>query len=283
MGVTLKTGEFDLMRDFIETMCGILVGGDKAYLIESRLSALVAESGCDSFREFYFKAKHDNNPALRDRIVDLMTTNETLWFRDNHPFLVLRQVVLPALCQEIEQGKRSTVRIWSAASSSGQEPYSVAMCVLEATRGRARARPEQFEILATDISTTALRLAQLGRYDRIAISRGLPDDLRDRYFKDEGRVWTLCDEVKKRVQFKKFNLQDSFAALGSFDIVLCRNVAIYFSDSFKRSLFAKIARCLRPGGILLLGSSESISGYSAQFEMLEHNRSIYYRVRSQTA
>lgn len=280
MALSISADEFQQLREYIETICGIAVGADKSYLIESRLSSLVEESGCDSFGSFYQKVRLGNDAALRDRIVDLMTTNETLWFRDTHPFTIFKEVLLPQFSQEIKEGKRFKVRIWSAASSTGQEPYSLAMIILEAMAAQPHLQKHHFEILATDISSTALRMASLARYDRIAISRGLPETYRARFFKDEGRVWSLTDDVKNMVRLKRFNLQDSPAAFGRFDIILCRNVAIYFSDDFKRALFGRLARALNPGGCLFLGAAESLSAYSSAFEMQEHNRGIYYRLRS---
>ena len=279
MDPKLQPEEFALIRRWVEEISGISVDDRKTYLIENRLGGLVTEHRCSSFGEFYQKFKNSCPPALRDRIIDQMTTNETLWFRDLHPFTILREILLPLYCQEIAAGKRRSIRIWSSACSTGQEPYSLAILLLEAMRTNNHLKRTVIDIIASDISDSALAQARSGSYDNIAVNRGLPPEYRKRYFTDEARLWHLTSEVKKMVRFEKFNLQDPFSKLGSFDIIFCRNVAIYFSESFKRELFAKYARILVKGGILFLGSSESISLYSNDYDMLEHNRGIYYRVR----
>jgi chemotaxis protein methyltransferase CheR len=279
MDIKLQAEEFALIRRWVEEISGISVDDKKAYLIENRLGGLVAENRCCSFGEFYQKFKNSCPPVLRDRIIDQMTTNETLWFRDMHPFTIFREVLLPAYCQEIAASRRRTIRIWSSACSTGQEPYSLAILFLEAMRINNQLKRWMIEIMASDISDSALSQAKSGCYDKIAVGRGLSPEYRARYFTDEGRLWRIAPEVQELVKFEKFNLQDSFAKLGAFDIIFCRNVAIYFSEKFKKELFAKYAGILTKGGILFLGSSESISLYSNQYDMLEHNKGIYYRVR----
>ncbi|RJX25475.1 MAG: protein-glutamate O-methyltransferase CheR [Desulfurivibrio sp.] len=279
MDIKLQADEFALIRRWVEEICGISVDDRKAYLIENRLAGLVAENRCASFGEFYQKFKNSCPPALRERIIDQMTTNETLWFRDTHPFTIFREILLPSYCQEIAAGARRSIRVWSSACSTGQEPYSLAMLLLEAMRNNNQLKRGMIDILASDISDSALAQARSGCYDKIAVNRGLPPEYRSRYFSDEKRLWHVAPEVKELVRFEKFNLQDSFARLGSFDIIFCRNVAIYFAEKFKRELFAKYARILNRAGILFLGSSESISLYSNEYDMLEHNKGIYYRVR----
>lgn len=281
MAPSLTQSEFDLLRKLIEDDCGIVVEPGKEYLIESRLANLVTETACASFGDFYLKAKADLRGPLRDKIVDAMTTNETLWFRDNSPYVILEEVVLPAMIERIKAGQKIKMRIWSAACSTGQEPYSIAMLIQDACRfrGGGKVTPANFEILATDISPSALFLGMSGRYDQISISRGMRQDFKDRYFRQDGRVWLLADSVKQMVTFKRFNLQNPFTALGSFDLVFCRNVAIYFSLQFKQDLFRKIADTLNPAGLLFLGSAESLAQYSTDYEMLEHKGSLYYRVK----
>ncbi len=279
MSVKLTPEEFFLVRDFIEELSGIRVGEGKSYLIESRLAGLLREMKCETFSDFYFRAKNGRQQGVRERIIDAMSTQETLWFRDMHPYRILGEVLLPQFAVEIKEGARSNMRIWSAASSTGQEPYSLAMTLLDAIRKQPVFKPEMFEIQATDIAPSALKVAQDARYDRIAMGRGLPPQYRQRYFQDEGRYARLSDEVRRFVSFKQFNLKESFASLGSFDVVLCRNVAIYFSDELKCELYAKIKRVLRSPGYLFLGSSESISAYSSDFELIDHDGAIFYKVK----
>jgi chemotaxis protein methyltransferase CheR len=270
--------EFQQLRDYIEKHCGISLDRNKVYLVESRLTTLMVENGCETYAALYRKASSDPGNTLRDKIIDAMTTNETLWFRDSGPYETLREL-LAVSAGEIKSGKRSKIRIWSAACSSGQEPYSIAISVLESGMAGSGLRPEHVEILGTDISSTALFMAKLGRYDAIAINRGLSPALRDRYFKQDGRVWALSDNVKRMVTLKKMNLQESFVPIGKCDLIFCRNVLIYFSEQFKRDIFSKIAGLLRPSGILFVGASESVSTYSNDYSMVKNSHGIYYKVK----
>ncbi len=279
MGVKITPEEFPLMRDAIEQISGIRVGDGKAYLIESRLAKLLAEYGCDSFRAFHQLVKTRADADLRSKLVNAMSTQETLWFRDLHPFRIFTEKLLPTYLAEFASGQRQRVRLWSAASSTGQEAYSLAILILEAHRTQSAVRPAAFEILATDIASSAVDAAKNALFDRIAMGRGLPPEYRTRYFTDDGRYSRIIDDARRMVTFRCFNLQDSFAGLGHFDIVLCRNVAIYFSDGFKRELYKKINNVLNPGGYLFLGSSESISAYSTDFDLLDHNGGLYYRAK----
>ena len=278
MAGTISAQEFKLLSEYIEKQCGIHLEESKMYLVESRLNSLMVENGCASYTELYIKASSDPTGILRDHIVNAMTTNETLWFRDGGPFEVLREL-LDRYAAEIKTGKRTKVRIWSAACSTGQEPYSIAMTALESGRAGSGLRPEQVEIFGSDISSTVLFIAKAGRYDAIAINRGLPVELRDRYFRSEGRVWVLSNAVKEMVTFEKKNLRDSYAALGGYDIVFCRNVLIYFSDNFKREVFSRLAGVLRPAGFLFVGASESVSNYSGDYTMYKNAHGLYYQVK----
>jgi chemotaxis protein methyltransferase CheR len=184
------------------------------------------------------------------------------------------------MADEIAQGRRSRIRIWSAACSTGQEPYSIAMTIQEFARRRSVVPLEHVEILATDISPSALFIAMAGRYDRMAMARGLPDDLRGRYFDQAGQAWALKERTRKMVTFRKFNLQENFGLLGRFDIIFCRNVAIYFSEGFKRDLFRRFAALLRPNGCLVLGASESLAAYNTgDYQMVLDDKGVYYRAQ----
>jgi chemotaxis protein methyltransferase CheR len=280
MNETITQNEFRLLRDLIETSCGIALGEEKAYLVETRLVGLMTETGCQDCGSFYRLVAEDPSHRLRDRIVDAMTTNETLWFRDGHPFLILRDKLLPELGEQLRSGARFRIRIWSGASSTGQEAYSIAMAVHEFCQADAGLRPEQFEIIGSDISPSALYLAKAGRYDEAALARGLSRERRDRFCHPEGRAWAVNDEVKRLVTFRKFNLQDDMDALGHFDIVFMRYVCIYFSDPFKRRIYQGIARLLAPGGHLLISAVESLRGVCDEFTQLNHAGGSYYRCQS---
>ncbi len=271
--------EFRLLRDYIEQQCGIALTADKAYLIETRLAGLLAETGCSDFGSFYRLASGGSQPALREKIVDAMTTNETLWFRDGHPFQILREKLLPELGEMLKTNRRFRIRIWSAASSTGQEPYSIAMEIMEYCRRNPGLRPDQFEILATDISPSALFLAKMARYDSGAIGRGLSEDFKTRYFTRAGPVWSLNEEVKKLVTLRKFNLQDPIAPLGHFDIVFCRYVTIYFADAFKRRIYDGIAQTLAPDGYLVISAVENLGHMTDVFRGLSHAGGTYYQCK----
>jgi chemotaxis protein methyltransferase CheR len=273
------TNEFLLLRDFIEKNCGIYLDESKTYLIETRLTTLMAENGCKTYSDFYYKAKNDTSNTLRDKIIDAMTTNETLWFRDASPFVLLQKHLFPIYSKEIISGKRQKIRIWSSACSTGQEPYSIAIAILDYCKTQTSVKPEHFEIIASDISQSVLFLAKLGRYDQHVISRGLAEDIRNRYFKFDGKVWVLDESIKQMVNFRKLNLQEDFNFIGKTDILFCRNVLIYFSENFKKDLLKRFNQLLQPSGHLIVGSSESITNYSIDYKMLTYDKTLYYQVK----
>lgn len=279
--LAISPDEFRLFRDMIEKESGISMGDEKAYLVESRLLRMVIESGCNTFGEFYQKANSPIETTLRAKIVDAMTTNETLWFRDESPFISFKDHLLPEFVDQLKTGKKQRIRIWSAASSTGQEPYSLAMLIAEyfGSSFHSGVSKEQFEIFASDISPSALFLAQSARYDPVSMSRGMIPGMKEKYFEDQGRVCILKPEIKSMVKFQQFNLQNSFSGLGKFDLVLLRNVAIYFSTEFKTALFKKITGVLNPGGYLIIGASETLSAYSTDYAMREMGRGIVYQIK----
>jgi chemotaxis protein methyltransferase CheR len=277
---SLERHEFDLLRGLIETWCGISLEDAKMYLVETRLREVVLETGCASFGEFYQKAK-SAGAQLRDRIIDDMTTNETSWFRDMPFWETMRQVIIPDSIERARQDGRQRIAIWSAASSTGQEPYTIALLLKEMERsGELKGfRADSFDVLATDISRNALAIAEAGRYDPISMRRGLPLRLREEYFERDGRISVLRDDVRKLVRFKRMNLLDSFGNLGVFDIVLLRNVLIYFAAAWKRNILAKTRDVMRAEGALAAGATETLELYSGDFTVVRHGRSTYYRVK----
>ena len=277
----LSPDEFHLIRDYIEKHCGIHLTDDKGYLVETRLTTLMYEHGCDTFGEFYTKALQDKTNFLRDKIIEAITTNETFWFRDLHPFGILNETLFSRYAEEIKSGKRSKIKVWCTACSTGQEPYSIAMSFLEFLRRNPLISEGHIDILATDISSTVLYLGKLGRYNSLAISRGLSDEYRRRYFEKGDKFWTIKDKVKNMVRFQKFNLQDDFSHLGRQDIIFCRNILIYFSPEFKQDILKRIARLLRPEGYLFLGASESIIMYTNEYEMIRHAVGLFYQVKKE--
>ncbi len=280
--LTISQQEFDLFRGYVEKHCSISLGDDKKYLLESRLTKLVVENACSNFSEFYRKVSTSTDSGLRDKIVDAMTTNETLWFRDGTPWIAFLECILPELAARAKTAPASRFRVWSAAASTGQECYTISMLIDDyCTRNKlCGLSPDMFEILGTDISPSALFIAMAGRYDRISMNRGFTGDwerFKTAYFTKKGPISMINPDIKRRVQFKRFNLQDDFSPLGRFDIVFLRNVAIYFSAEFKRDLFSRVRRAMTPDGVFFLGSTESLTGYSEEFKPGQHGKAVFYR------
>jgi len=273
--ITISDQEYRDFSRFLESQCGIVLGDSKQYLVRSRLSPLVAKFKLASLSDLLRDVVTGRNRELRVAAVDAMTTNETLWFRDTYPFAVLADKLLP----EIAANKRP-IKIWSAASSSGQEPYSMAMTVLE-TQARKPGMLPNVSITATDISASMLDMCRAGIYDSLALGRGLSPERRRTFFEDagDGRM-KVKDNVKRMVNFRPQNLMDSYALLGKFDIIFCRNVLIYFSPDMKSKVLNQMANSLNPGGYLLLGASESLTGLTDRFEMVRCNPGIIYKLKS---
>lgn len=272
----LHDSEYKLFRDFLEQQCGIVLGENKQYLVKSRLAPLMLRFGVSSLSELVNKTLNPFERQLRAAVIDAMTTNETLWFRDSYPYELLKQQIFP----ELEKTCRS-IKIWSAASSSGQEPYSIAMTGLEYQQGRPNAFSGGINILGTDISNTMLEHCQRAEYDGLALSRGLSPERRSRFFEDSGKgMMRLKDTVRKNVNFRHLNLLDSYTLLGSFDIIFCRNVLIYFSPEVKVKIIRQFSQALNPRGYLFLGASESLSTSNSDFEMIRCNPGIIYRKKS---
>ncbi|MEO5367251.1 MAG: protein-glutamate O-methyltransferase CheR [Magnetococcus sp. WYHC-3] len=265
--MAISKDEFDQLRKYIHDHSGIQIGEGKEYLVENRLTVLLVQNGCESFGDLYRKLLADSGP-LRTKVIDAMTTNETLWFRDTSFFSALGDSIIPTL---VQKGRtQPKIRIWSAACSTGQEPYSVAMLIRETCDQLGASAPPigKFEILATDLSPSAIFMATNGRYSQLAISRGMRPNFLEKYFTKNGMAYEVKPEVRQMVTFKQFNLKDSFAAHGKFDFVLCRNVLIYFSDELKRDIYQKIHGGLNRDGLLAIGASESPRGYTERFKQV---------------
>lgn len=277
---TMTDGEFALFQAYVERECAMALSSDKKYLFESRLARLLIENGCQSFTDLYRELRHSSDTTVRDRIIDAITTHETLWFRDDASWMGLQEHALPALIQQAASAGRSGLKMWSAACSTGQEPYSLAMVVDQFSRKTSGLQPSQFEITATDISPSALFVAKAGRYDAISMARGFGtnwEHMRGLYFRQQGNISTIDAKLQNAVSFKRFNLQDSFAQFALQDLVLLRNVAIYFSEAFKRDLFTRLAAAIRPGGLLLVGSTEAVVDERHYFEAERMGTAFCYR------
>lgn len=269
--------EFDQFRQFLQDACGIALGENKQYLVSNRMRRLLEEHKLESFSELVRALKSNESRTLKDRVIDAMTTNETFWFRDIYPYEHLHKVLLPQLLSS-DNRAAGGVRIWSAACSSGQEPYSISMIVEEYKRQSMGALLRPVQIVATDLSSTILEQAKRGEYDRLSILRGLSADRIERYFDHPSdNLWRVKPLIRERVDFKALNLLDSYSGLGKFDIVFCRNVLIYFNAELKRQILQKIHASLKPQGILCLGSSEGTAGASDLFEMVRCEPGIIFR------
>jgi len=274
-GFSITPDEFREFSRFLEKSCGILLADHKQYLVQSRLGKIMQQRGCTSLSELIAQLKQPGGNHLKEQVVDAMTTNETLWFRDIHPFEILRNRLLPELS---DQKGAQKLRIWSAACSTGQEPYSISMVIDEFKQGHPGAFPGGEEILATDISTTVLEQARKGQYEMLALGRGLSEERLHRYFDavSDGS-WRIKPAIRNRVSFRSLNLLENYATLGQFDLIFCRNVLIYFSSDVKLEILRKMHRQLRPGGYLLLGASESLAGLSDLYKMIHCRPGIIYQ------
>ncbi len=267
--------EIQVIARLVKDLCGVMLDQTKGYLIESRLSSVAEKAGCKSFSELYYKSRYDQNKALQEEIIDAITTQETLFFRDNSPFDALKHKALPELIDaRANTPYPKRIRIWSAACSTGQEPYSIAMILRKLI-------PDidswNITITATDIADVAIAQASLGKYADHEIRRGMPPEDLQKYFIHEGNTWKVKDELRSMIKFQKLNLHQSFIGLGPFDIIFCRNVAIYFSQEARRDLFLRLSEKLTPDGYLFVGSSESLSDIGPRFAPQNHCRAVFYR------
>jgi len=269
----LDDKSYHQFRTFLEQQCGIVLGENKQYLVKSRLAPLMSKFDVNSLGELVTRTLSPIERQLRAAVIDAMTTNETLWFRDDYPFKLLKSKLLPDLAD-----RRTPVKIWSAASSSGQEPYSIAMSVLEYQQSNPGAFARGVQVIGTDISSTMLEHCKYGHYDSLALARGLSPERKRQFFENgDNGMLKVKDEVKKMVSFRPLNLLNSYSLMGRFDIVFCRNVLIYFAPEIKAQIISQIHGTLNDGGYLFLGASESLSGLNSDFDMLRCNPGIIYQ------
>lgn len=275
--LTITPQEYANFKTYLEKSCGILLGDNKHYLLVSRLSRLLKDEGLASIEDLTKQLGLRPRSELKQNVIDAMTTNETYWFRDNHPYTIFTNKLLP----EIEANKPTQkIRIWSAACSFGQEPYSLSMLIDDLRVKIPSIYSKGVEIMATDISTEALNAAKQGEYDGLAMGRGMPKDKLKTYFTHTlNNTWQVKEPIKKRVQFRHLNLQESFSLLGKFDVVFCRNVLIYFAPALKEDIIRRIHATLKPKGYLILGASESLGGAANLFDMVQCKPGIIYQAK----
>ncbi len=266
----MQTNAFQYLAGLVKDRSGIVLTPDKVYLLESRLSPIARRLGLSNLDDLVGRARSNDPPALADEIVEAMTTNESLFFRDVKPFEQFRRLVLPRLIQA-RAGTRQ-IRIWSAACSSGQEPYSLAMVLAEEAH---QLQGWKLDVLGTDISKAMVERARAGTYSQFEVQRGVPPALLGKYFAQDGDRWAIVPALRRFMRFREFNLLDDPAPLGQFDVVFCRNVLIYFDQPTKAKILMQIARRLPSDGLLYLGGSETVFGITDQFEPVPGERGIY--------
>jgi len=269
--------EYQQFKSFLEETCGILLGEGKQYLIVSRLAKLLRDEQLDSIGDLLARINQYSQRSLREAVIDAMTTNETSWFRDTSPFTVLEKVIFPEMDQ-----KAGTMgcRVWSAACSSGQEPYTISMTLSEYLNVATQSKLANMHVVATDISESVLEEAKLAHYEEATLERGLSEKRKRNYFNKMATGWTVKDEIRRRVSFKHQNLLSNYIGLGKFDIIFCRNVLIYFAPERKTDILKRMSAILNPGGYLFLGASETTINYSDDFEMIRSPAGVFFKLKS---
>jgi len=262
--------DYDFLRQALQQHCGLALGADKHYFVESRLLPLARQAGHSGVGELVLALKTTRDAALMTAVVEAMTTSESFFFRDKSPFDHFRRLVMPALLAARRQPR--AVRIWCAAAANGQEPYSIAICLQEMASAIAGWR---IEILATDLSRPVLDRARQGLYSQFEVQRGLPIKLLVKYFTQVGGQWQIAPQVRAMVKYRRFNLLADFASLGTFDVILCRNVLIYFDQDTKSDVLRRLAGALSSDGYLILGAAETAVGLCDRFRMVSDKPGLY--------
>ncbi len=268
---------FDVLRNFLSRTSGLALDAEKAYLAESRLQPMLQRLGLADLDALVVRILSGQHPDLAREVVDAMTTNETFFFRDRVPFDNFRKIVLPNLLEARKEVRR--IRIWCAACSTGQEPYSLAMILDEEAQ---QLTGWQVEIVATDLSHSVVAAAREGLYSQFEVQRGLPISQLLRYFCQDGDRWRINQHLRSRVRFEEFNLLSDYSELGRFDVIFCRNVLIYFDVQMKQSVLDRMARVIAQDGYLFMGAAETVVGLTNAFSPHEEHRSINVPRASQT-
>jgi chemotaxis protein methyltransferase CheR len=266
----MNVSDFEMIARLLKERSGLVLGQDKAYLLESRLNPVARRYNFKGFDELCQAIRLGKDQKLVEDVTEAMTTNESFFFRDTRPFDQFRDMVLPHLVEH--RASRKSIKIWCAACSSGQEPYSLAMILKE---NEAHLAGWNIDILATDISNEILAKAGEGRYSQFEVQRGLPINLFLNYFKQEDDRWQIDGAIRRMVTFKPFNLLDGISAIGQCDVVFCRNVLIYFDQPTKGKVLERISKIMPPDGFLFLGGAETVLGISDQFKLMPGHRGVY--------
>jgi chemotaxis protein methyltransferase CheR len=261
--------DYEYLRKLLKDHSGLDLSSDKQYLLESRLLPLARKSGLSSISDLVQKLK-GGSTAITAQVVEAMTTNETFFFRDKVPFDHFRESIMPEMIKA--RTSRKSIRIWCAAGSTGQEPYSLAMCLKEMGAALSGWR---VEILATDLSQEVLEKSKSGIYSQFEVQRGLPIQMLVKYFKQVGEVWQINPDLRAMIQHRQLNLLHEFSSLGTFDVIFCRNVLIYFDQDTKINIFNRLAKAIDPDGFLVLGAAETVVGLTEAFKPFADRRGLY--------
>ncbi len=266
----MKTEDFEFLAKLLKDRSGLMLTPDKVYLLESRLTPLARKRGLDTLDALVQKLRLSRDEALCVDVTEAMTTNESFFFRDNTPFELFKNHVLPAM--EKSRGGQKRLRIWCAAASTGQEPYSLAILLRE---NWIKWQNWKIEIIGTDICTQVLDKAKAGKYSQFEVQRGLPIQMLIKYFTQEGDTWQLNSDIRNMVTFRSFNLLNNFIGLGSFDVIYCRNVLIYFDQETKKQVLERMRKVLSDDGTLFLGAAETVLGITDAFRPVRGQRGMY--------
>ena len=268
----MTPGEFEFLKNFLKTRSGLVLSNDKQYLVESRLLPIARSSKLETLSAVIQTLQRGGNRALETDVIEAMTTNESFFFRDKTPFEHFKDTMLPAL--RPSRTARKQIKIWCAAASTGQEPYSLAICLKEEAAKMAGWRTR---ILGTDLSMEVLEKAKTGLYSQFEVQRGLPIQMLLKYFEQKGDMWQINAGMRAMVEWKKLNLLESFAHLGEFDIVFCRNVLIYFDQATKSEILGRLAKSLPDDGYLVLGAAETVVGLTDAFKPVPNKRGLFQK------
>lgn len=266
----MRSEDFELISGLLKQRSGLILPQDKVYLLESRLTPIAHKRGLETLDDLVNEVRLKRKEELLNEITEAMTTNESFFFRDNKPFDLFKDTVLPQFLES--RASRKKIRIWCAAASTGQEPYSLAIILKEMG---AKLQGWNIEIVGTDISQKVLDKAKVGLFSQFEVQRGLPIQLLIKYFNQVGDLWQISDDIKKMVSYRKFNLLDSFSLLGSFDVIFCRNVLIYFDQNTKTEVLEKMRKQIPDDGTLFLGAAETVLGITDKFKPVQGQRGLY--------
>ncbi|MFZ2155541.1 MAG: protein-glutamate O-methyltransferase CheR [Bradyrhizobium sp.] len=265
----MTPSDYEYLRKLLKDSSGLDLSADKQYLIESRLLPLSRKTGLSGISELVQKMK-GGSASLISQVVEAMTTNETFFFRDKVPFDHFRDSIMPEILRA--RAGRKSIRIWCAAGSTGQEPYSLAMCLKEMSAALSGWR---VEIIATDLSQEVLEKSRAGIYSQFEVQRGLPIQMLVKYFKQTGEFWQINPDIRAMVQHRQLNLLHDFSQLGVFDVIFCRNVLIYFDQDTKINIFNRLAKATESDGFLVLGAAETVVGLTDVFKPFPDRRGLY--------